>query len=196
MSSPIGQASKTIFKQPAFIIAFGVLLVAAVSINAATQFLKLHFKKEPVPLAHPLSDIHMEMPEVAPKWVCISNDTLSEDVEQELGTHEYIMRFYVRRSAIAADELARFAGMADNHERMNWLGELRRRYKGALDKNLISFAVTYYTGKADTVAHIPERCYTADGYEPTDSKTEVWDVKTPQLPNGRLPVRYISFDDS
>ena len=27
-------------------------------------------------------------------------------------------------------------------------------------------SVTYYTGMVDTVAHVPERCVTADGYEP------------------------------
>src|SRR5207302_10105380 len=53
----------------------------------------------------------------------------------------------------------------------------------------------YYTGKADTVAHIPERCYTADGYEPTDAKDEKWDLRSKHTPDGKLDVRYISFED-
>lgn len=192
MNQSFAQASKRVLKQPAFLVTFVVLLIAAVSLNAATQFLKLHFRKLPVALAHPLEDIHTTLG----SWVCVSKDQLADDIEQELGTKEYVMRYYIRRSAVSPSELAVFD---DTHltpqQRAEKLGQLRAKYRGALDKNIISMAVTYYTGKADTVPHIPERCYTADGFEPTDSKTETWDVKTPQLPDGRLPVRYISFDD-
>jgi hypothetical protein len=180
-------------KQPAFIVAFIVLMVAAVSLNAATRFMKLHFKKESVALAHPLDDIHMKLPPTFPAWVCVSKDQLGEEVEQELGTRQYVFRYYVRHSALKPDELAHFEGL-DNPKRMEYLTQLRS--KRDLQNDIINFAVTYYTGKADTVAHIPERCYTADGYEPTELGNDVWNVKTPQLKDGRLPVRYITFDDS
>ena len=39
---------------------------------------------------------------------------------------------------------------------------------------LVNFAVTYYTGLVDTVAHIPDRCYVADGFEPTSYTKENW----------------------
>jgi hypothetical protein len=189
-TQPLVKATRKALRQPAFVLAFVVLLVAAISLNAATQFLQLHFKKLPVPLAQHLNDVPMTLG----SWVCISKDQLSEDVEQELKANEYIMRFYVRRTALLPEELQEFVGK-DYDERLKLLQELRTRYKGGLEKSIISMAVTYYTGKADTVAHIPERCYTADGYEPTDIQVENWDVGTPQTPNGHLDVRYISFDD-
>ena len=124
----------------------------------------------------------------------VSKDQLSEDMEQELGTHEYVMRYYVKRTALKQSELDGFKDK-DYRGRLEYLNSLRRQYHGTLDKDVISFAVTYYTGKADTVAHIPERCYTADGFDSTDAKNETWEIQTPQVPNGQLPVRYISFGD-
>ncbi len=61
---------------------------------------------------------------------------------------------------------------------------------------VVDLGLTYYTGKADTVAHIPERCYIADGYEPTNKDDRLWNVGTdasgkPQM----LDVRFISFED-
>jgi hypothetical protein len=191
VSATLGQTAKKVLKQPAFLVTFVVLLIAAVSLNAATQFLKLHFKKQAVPLAHPLEDIHTTIG----SWVCVSKDVLSEDVEQELGTHDYVMRYYIKRSAITPGELAEIEGLRDYKKQIDKLGQLRNKYQGKLDRNIISFAVTYYTGAADTVPHIPERCYTAGGFEPTDADSQTWDVKTPQIPTGKLPVRYISFDD-
>ena len=42
------------------------------------------------------------------------------------------------------------------------------------------------------MAHIPDRCYIADGYEPTDYKVESW-----KLWNDRaVEVRYINFEDT
>ena len=56
---------------------------------------------------------------------------------------------------------------------------------------VINMAVTYYTGMVDTVAHIPDRCYIADGFQPTDYDFPTWD-----LGNGRdLQVRFINFQD-
>ncbi|HUB26938.1 MAG TPA: hypothetical protein VL992_16045, partial [Tepidisphaeraceae bacterium] len=57
---------------------------------------------------------------------------------------------------------------------------------------VVNLGLTYYTGLVDTVAHIPERCYIADGFEPTSTPaTPVW-----TLANGRkLKVRFINFED-
>ena len=53
----------------------------------------------------------------------------------------------------------------------------------------------FAASQADTVAHIPERCYTADGYEPTEFLIKKWDLGTRQNPDRKLDVRYISFED-
>ena len=181
---------KRLTRQPSFIVAFIVLLLAAVGLNAATQFMKIHFKKLPVPLARPLDTI----PAMIGTWICISKDQLSDDVQQELATDKYVMRYYINTAVIQKEDVASFE-RKNNREAMELLAHLRTKYRGKLDRAIISFAVTYYTGKADTVAHIPERCYTADGFEPTDIKTERWDLRDKQSPDGNLDVRYISFED-
>ena len=183
-------ATKRLSRQPGFLVAFVVLLLAAVGLNGATQFLQLHFKKLSVPLARSLDLI----PTKLGTWVCVSKDQLTDDVQQELATDQYIMRFYVDSSAVDREDIEQFDGK-NYHEQLELLGKLRQKYRGKLDRAIISLAVTYYTGKADTVAHIPERCYTADGYEPTDIKTERWDLKDKQSADGKLDVRYISFED-
>jgi hypothetical protein len=57
---------------------------------------------------------------------------------------------------------------------------------------VVNMGITYYTGLVDTVAHVPDRCYIASGYEPTDAPVEpMW-----TLPTGRqLQVRFINFED-
>ncbi len=188
------KAAIGLFRQPSFLVAFAVLLLAAVGLNAATQFMQLHFKKLSVPLAHSLDTIPMTFPTKFGSWVCVSKDQLTDDIQQELATDQYVMRYYLNTAVVEKSDVASFEGK-DNHERMTILAKLRDKYRGRLDRAIINFAVTYYTGKADTVAHIPERCYTADGYEPTESITERWDLKDKQSPDGNLDVRYISFDD-
>jgi hypothetical protein len=188
----IGQAIKRLAKQPSFIVAFSVLLLAAVSLNATTQFLQLHFKKLPVPLAHSLE----AFPATVGNWVSVMKDQLADDVQQELATDKYIMRYYVDTSVVSKEDLAAFEGK-DNPGRMAELSRLRTKYHNdnKINGAIISFAVTYYTGKADTVAHIPERCYTADGYEPTDIQTEMWDLKSDPWRQRNPGVRYVSFED-
>jgi hypothetical protein len=53
----------------------------------------------------------------------------------------------------------------------------------------------------DTVAHIPERCYVADGYQPSETpETAMWDMGPGRLgssPGGhdKIAVRYLNFED-
>ena len=186
-----------ILRQRSFVVAFGVLLFAAVGLNAATQFMKLHFKKLPVPLARPLEGIPASIGADAKGlggWICISNDQLGDEIQQELGTDKYVMRYYVNSAVVEEADITQFEKKS-NKDAMALISKLRQKYRDKLDRAIISFAVTYYTGKADTVAHIPERCYTADGYEPTSTTTETWDLKDQQSPDGKLKVRYISFED-
>src|SRR5437016_1256430 len=188
--STMALATKRLLKQPSFLVAFVVLLLAAVGLNAATQFMQLHFKKQPVPLAQSLDNI----PTALGTWMCVSKDQLADDVEQELGTNKYVMRYYVNTAVISSSDVVRFEGK-DQKGRLEELAKLRAKYKAKADSAIISFAVTYYTGKADTVAHIPERCYTADGYEPTNATTEMWDLKPEQWGRKNPGDRYISCED-
>ena len=56
--------------------------------------------------------------------------------------------------------------------------------------------MAYYTGMVDTVAHIPDRCVIADGYEVSDYQTE--QRKFGLYPSGKereVSLRYINFED-
>jgi hypothetical protein len=62
--------------------------------------------------------------------------------------------------------------------------------------SIVNVGLTYYTGLVDTVAHIPDRCYIADGYEPSTSDYPTWDLGLdPTGKDVKLQVRFISFDD-
>jgi hypothetical protein len=63
--------------------------------------------------------------------------------------------------------------------------------------DVVHLGLTYYTGLVDTVAHIPDRCYIADGYEPSSYTVPTWRLGPDA--GGKylsLPVRLISFEDS
>ncbi|MGD0540539.1 MAG: hypothetical protein ABSB33_03370 [Tepidisphaeraceae bacterium] len=73
--------------------------------------------------------------------------------------------------------------------------------KGHLGDNthvdVVHLGLTYYTGLVDTVAHIPDRCYIADGYEPSSYTVPTWNLGPDAA--GKifpLPVRFIAFEDS
>jgi hypothetical protein len=57
--------------------------------------------------------------------------------------------------------------------------------------------LTYYTGLVDTVAHIPDRCYIADGYEPTSYDVESWSaLKARPDAADDDHLRFIVFEDT
>jgi hypothetical protein len=63
--------------------------------------------------------------------------------------------------------------------------------------DIMHLGLTYYTGLVDTVAHIPDRCYIADGYEPNSYTVPTLNLGPDAAGNYfPLPVRLISFDDA
>ena len=81
-------------------------------------------------------------------------------------------------------------------ERARKIAELRQRSPEAV----VLLSVTYYTGMVDTVAHVPDRCVTASGYEPKDSETVNWPLANGLPATARengddIEVRYIVFED-
>jgi hypothetical protein len=212
-SAPFRGAAAKLLKQPRFIVAAMVLLIAALSLNGATQFLKLHFRKLPVPLRVPsLRDPALGIAPVldgdavnAGKWVQVSRDeVLTHEVEVVLATKEHISREYVdTRMLPKLNGIAAFTGRSPSErlaivndmrnrpekERQQFIGEVMQVAPAAI----VRLHVAYYTGLADTVAHIPERCYVADGYEPTSTPDRVYGPFGKSAPNAAF--RFIHFDD-
>ena len=179
--------------RPGFLIVVVLLGISAVGLNSAVALMKLHFLKVAVPLKQELTTV----PDTLGDWVQVSTDEpLDKETQDILATDKYIFRDYVNAKQVPAAALRQFDGQT-SLERKRLAAGLQQQYPQAV----LSFAVTYYTGKVDTVAHIPERCYVADGYQPTDStETVSWDMGPGRL--GKLPgdpqkidVRYLSFQD-
>ena len=177
--------------RPSFLVAAGVLLAAAVGLNTATGALSLYFKKQPVPLPARLDDAERGLARELGPWVAVSKDEpLDADVEHILGTHEYVFRHYLDKRLVGQAVLDEFEGKTSD-QRKAMVMAIQQRNPEAV----VHVAVTYYTGLADTVAHIPDRCMVADGYEPKTYVTKSADV---DFGGGRVrPVeyRFIHFQD-
>jgi hypothetical protein len=182
--TPVASSFQRAFKQPAFVLATVVLAVAAIGLNTAVARLQVHFKKSPLPLRHDLSTI----PGQFGKWVQVSVDQpLDKELQDTLGTDKYIFRDYIDTSVFTDPAtVAGFTGKTHD-ERMELLAKLQTQHP----EGVINCDVTYYTGLVDTVAHIPDRCYIASGYEPTDYIYPVWDLG----PDRKIGVRFINFED-
>jgi hypothetical protein len=179
------ESLKRVLKQPAFLVVTIILLVCAVGLNGATRFLQIHFKKLPVPLARPLNSV----PAKIGPWVQVSMDqTITHEFEEVLGTDKYVFRDYVDSRLIDAKELAEFKDKTPV-ERELLLQHLQMNTPAAV----VNVSLTYYTGLVDTVAHIPDRCYIADGFEPTTYKVEPWSALNGKP--GDDQVRFIVFED-
>lgn len=177
---------RRIFRQPAFLVVVAVLLIAAVGLNGATQFLQLHFKKLPVPLSRPLTEVVAKMG----PWQQVSIDeALSHEFQEALATDNYVFRDYVDTRLITDKEIAQFKDKTPQ-ERKRLLLELQLKKPQAV----INMGLTYYTGLVDTVAHVPDRCYIADGYEPSRYDVVEWDALKNRT--GDHKVRFIVFEDS
>jgi hypothetical protein len=179
--------------QPGFLIVVAILAISAAGLDAAVAYLHLTFLKVPVPLKQELTSLPQKMGH----WVQVSVDEpLDKELEEQLATKEYVFRDYVDANLVSAAELQQFEGKT-SAERKAMAVALQASRPDAV----ISLAVTYYTGKADTVAHIPERCYIADGYQYTDTpETVQWNLGPNRLGKTRsdpqtIGVRYLNFED-
>ena len=191
-------AFKQSLRRPGFLVVSLVLLIGAVGINAATSAMKLHFRKEALPLRH--KDGLAALPlQLGSNWVCVPETrTIDIDTQHELHTDQYVFRDYInvnakgdggpvttREKVLAMDQLT-------PEGRAAALFQIRKQNPAAV----ISMAITYYTGKVDTVPHVPERCYVADGFQPSNPQTLTWNLGESAPGNARqVPVRFINFED-
>ena len=178
---------KDAFSSRGFLLAVGVLALAAVGLNAATEGLQVYFKKHPVPLRHRLEDAKGGVPREMGSWVAVQQtSTLDEDVQHALGTDQFCFRTYVNSAVAGKDVVERLAALSVEVESLDEKDPQQKREKETKQAEyytklrklqaehpeaVMAFNVTYYTGMVDTVAHVPERCMVADGYEPKDPQT-------------------------
>lgn len=177
-------------QRPAFAVTAVLLLVAAVSLNSTVAWLHLHLSKQRVEPRKRLT----ELPAIIGTWVQLAPDEpLNHAMQDALKADEYVFRTYVNAAVIGQTPerlKAEFAQLKTAKERDAKL----RSYAQDKGHGILSFSFTYYTGKADTVAHIPDVCYAAGGMQPTDSATEApWRLDRPA--NQSRLVRTIAFKD-
>src|SRR5688572_30733178 len=107
-SRTTGGTIKRVIAQPAFMAAVVVLAVAAAGLNASVGYLKLHFKKQPVPMARPLASIPIDLG----VWQQVSLDeALDPEIEHALGTNEYVFRDYMDVRVVGTDTIAQIRRM-------------------------------------------------------------------------------------
>ena len=106
---------------------------------------------------------------------------LPVDVEHTLGTDKYVFRMYVDTRVVRPELLEGLqdADLDADRAARGRVERLRAEHPAAF----VNMAVTYYTGMVDTVAHIPDRCMVADGYEPTRVGVMGYGEFRPAVPN-------------
>jgi len=191
----VGDAEHKRQIQVSFWAAVAVLLAAAAGLNWWLWARDVYLKKEPVPMRVPFSDAQA-IPAVLGNWVRVLEDDLDEDVVKALGAYrekgrdkdDYLFCSYINATVAGRkveDLKKEFEELPYDKKRQKMM-EYGRQYPAAV----VRVALSYYTGKADTVAHIPERCFIAEGYDVVEASTERWTV------GGRvLELRYLAFSD-
>ena len=145
----------------AMLVVCALLLAGALGLNASVAALRLSFRKEAVPLRKPVAAI----PAALGSWVQLSTDSrLSAEMEQALGTQEYIQRIYV--DTRHADPVVLSRWEAAPVKTVELRDELYQSVVSSDPLAVIRLHVAYYTGAVDTVPHIPERCMLAGGFDP------------------------------
>jgi hypothetical protein len=179
--SPVRRA----LAQPPFVVAAIILLIAALSLNGATEFMRLHFKKLPVALRKEVDTI----PSRIGPWMQVSKDqALNKEVVEVLGTEQYIFRDYMDTREVEPAILEQMQG-AGEQQRKALIDQVRRTKPHAF----VHFAVTYYTGMVDTVAHIPDRCYVGGGFQPASYEVVQWPAFDGRGDSAK--ARFIQFED-
>jgi hypothetical protein len=211
-TAPNASPLKAAFSSRGFLIAVGVLALAAVGLNTAAEALEVYFKKQPVPLRHALDDEKAGVPLQMGDWVSVQQtSSLNEDIQHTLGTREFVFRTYVNAAVAGRETVDRLVQLGKEMEALEvqegadpkvkaakgneWGGTLRR-LQAEHPEAVMSFNVTYYTGMVDTVAHVPERCMVADGFEPRNP--QIIDVVAGKYPDGsprQIKVAFSTFED-
>ena len=180
---------KRAFKQPAFLVAVLLLAFCAATLNTAFAYFKVKFVKQRVDLRVPLRE---GIPMTLGNWISVSKDqSIDPETEQVLATSQYIFRDYVDGRKVNSTEINAMKTASPNQRDM-MVAHLQAQNPSAV----IRMAITYYTGLVDTVAHVPERCYVADGFEVKESETVA--ASLGNFPDGSprdVKFTFLNFED-
>jgi exosortase len=163
-----------------------VLVTLAIVFNSVTARLQLYFHKDPVALREPLATI----PALLGAWRQISgNDTpLDADTAAVLGADSYVMRDYVDTRRIDPALLDSLDGASDI-DRARRLAQIELSDPRAV----VHLGIYYYTGRIDSVTHIPENCYVAAGFLPSGPpENQAWLINALPL---AVRVNQFSYPD-
>ena len=203
---------KAAFASRSFLLAVGVLAVAALGLNTAARALEVYFQKQPVPLRQRLADEQSGVPKQLGHWVSVQQtSSLNPDVQYALGTKEFVFRTYVNSRVAGQDVVDQLVKLSREMDALDatddaqarqkklkqaeWHGVLRR-IQTSTPEAVMALNVTFYTGMVDTVAHVPERCMVADGYEPKSPRFVPIDAGT--YPDGtprKFEMSFATFED-
>ncbi|MBX3409943.1 MAG: hypothetical protein KF859_08660 [Phycisphaeraceae bacterium] len=122
-----------ILRRPEYILTLCVLIFAAGGMSFAINYFKLYLNKLPI---YPQDGRQVRaIPAESASWVRVGADQrMPPEVEEVLGTLNYVSRTYTRRQTPAGQEPL-----------------------------FINFHAAYYTGMIDTVPHVPDRCMVGAG---------------------------------
>jgi hypothetical protein len=144
----------------------GLLTAAALSVGVLPGYLGVFLQKDPVPLKKSLRQFDARL--LGPRYerhpATDQIPKMSEDMEQSLGTGEYL-QILLNDTAAPSDSAVRVAKLF----------------------------ITYYTGQPDMVPHVPDECYLAGGFSPIGASTAHVDVPESGVKDGRVPVRAVEF---
>lgn len=120
-------------RRPSYVLSIIVMLICGASMTAGIHYAGIHLRKKAIQA--PGNRALISLPNETPSWKQVGTDKLeSAEIEETLGTKNYITRTFVRKD--------------------------RKPDQPPMELQLHA---AYYTGGVDTVPHIPERCYVGGG---------------------------------
>ncbi len=157
----------------ATVVALVVLLGSALGLSAGVSYFRITLQKEPI--APPNNRLLTSLPRETATWIQDGVDRREQaDVEEVLGTKNYISRVYVRK-------------------------DTRSKKDGGSGEGVpvrLDFHAAYYTGMIDTVPHVPDRCFVGGGLQlgailgdlplPMDTSSWVAEEGVPEHLAGRI----------
>jgi len=153
-------------RNPAFWAGVSILTVSSLAMSAAIGYFRIYLKKEPIhaPMGRQVNAIPVE----SESFFRVGTDQrLDKDIEEVLGTTNYLSRHYLERIPQPGRE-----------------------------PRMLQVHLAYYTGMIDTVPHVPDRCMVGAGMQlksivgdlpiPLDRSRWTLDDHVPPHLNGRI----------